>query len=183
MLTDLEIVNNALGRLNCERIVSLDDNNKRAKIAKDYLSNSRKVALEFGPWDFALTRATLTSIGTPEFEYQHLFCKPEDLISIVSEFNESEYFVEGDNILSDAPTLLIKYVKDIDENTKRSASFDKAWYLALASEMAYSLTQNTGLKDSLMAEASLLAPSAMHFNSKGSTPISYEIDTFLDSRL
>lgn len=183
MLTDLQIANNALGRLGCERISSLEDNSKRARLVNDFLASSKKVTLEMGPWDFATKRETLTATGVPAFEYTHSFCKPDNLIFIVKEYNDEEYKVEGSDILANAQKLLLIYVYDIDEKVKRTPNFDKAWYLNLASEMAYSLTQNNSLKDSLMAEAELLAPRAMSYNAKGSTPTEYTIDTFINTRL
>ena len=183
MLTDLDIVNNALGRLGVERIASLSDSNKRAKLASDFLDSSRKVTLEMVPWDFALKRVELISSGTPAFEYTHSFTLPSDWVSIVSEYNDEEYHVEGGKILANTDTLLIKYVYEIDETVKRTPNFNKAWYLNLAAEMAYSLTQNNKLKNDLINEADFIASKAGSFNAKGSTPVSYEIDTFTDSRL
>lgn len=183
MLTDLEIVNNALGRLGVERISSLTDDSKRAKLANDFLNISRRATLEFTPWDFALKRATLTATGVPAFEYSYSFDAPADLVKIVSEFNKNEYHVEGGKILADTNTLNIKYIYEIDEDVKRTPTFDKAWYLVLASEMAYSLTQNTKLATDLLSEAEFVAGRASSLNASGSTPISYEIDDFLNSRL
>lgn len=183
MLTELEIVNSALGRLGCERIASLEDNNKRAKLANDFLLNSRNEALELAAWDFALIRESLSSSGTPAFEYTHQFDKPDELIWIVEEYNEEVYKVEGEFILANTDTLQIKYVAEFDEDIKRSASFDKAWYLTLAANLAYSLTQNSNLKSELLAEAEFVAARAASNNSKGSTPDSYEFNAFLDPRL
>ncbi len=76
MLTDLEIANSAIGRLGCERIASLSDNNKRARLANDYLESSRRTTLEMAAWDFAIKRATLTSTGTPAFEFTDEFDLP-----------------------------------------------------------------------------------------------------------
>ena len=182
MLTDLEIVNNALGRLGVERVASLSDSNKRAKLANDYLQSSRLATLEMSNWAFACRREKLTSDGTPAFEYSHSFSKPSDLIKIVEEFNGESYFEEGDSILADTDTLLIKFVYEIDENVKRSPNFDKAWYIVLASEMAYSLTQNAALSASLMAEADAIASKAASLSSASSTPKDYQFDTFLDAR-
>jgi len=49
--------------------------------------------------------------------------------------------------------------------------------------MAYSLTQNNALQGALFAEAELIVSRAGSLNAMGSSPISYEIDTFTDSRL
>lgn len=182
MLTDLEISNLALGHLGCERIASLSDDNKRARLCSDFLEVSRKHTLELGHWDFAIKRATLTSSGTPDFEWTYRFDVPDDMIAIISEYNENEYKVEGPYILSDAETLQLKYIYEIDEDVKRSATFDSAWSLLLAHYMCYSLTQSLSLKDRLLKDAEEVSAKAMSRNSARSTPESYEFDVFLDSR-
>ena len=91
--------------------------------------------------------------------------------------------MEGNKILADTETLKIKYVYEIDEDVKRSPNFDKAWYLVLASEMAYSLTQNGALQGTLFGEAELIAGRASSLNAQGSSPIDYTFDTFTNARL
>lgn len=183
MLTDLEISNLALGHLGCERIASLADDNKRARLCNEFLNLSRKHTLELGHWDFATKRASLASTGTPAFEWTYEFDLPADLIHIISEYEEAEYKIEGNKILSDAPTLKLKYIYEIDEDDKRSATFDSAWSYLLAHYMSYSLTQNLALKDRLLNDAETLAAKSMSRNSARSTPESYEFDVFTTSRL
>lgn len=183
MLTDLEISNLALGHLGCERIASLADDNNRAKLCNDFLNISRKHTLELGHWDFAIKRATLTSNATPAFEWTYQYDLPDDLIHIISEYEEAEYKIEGAYILSDSPTLKLKYIYEIDEDVKRSATFDSTWSLLLAHYMSYSLTQNLGLKDRLLNDAETMAAKSMSRNSARSTPDSYEFDVFTTSRL
>lgn len=183
MLTDLEIVNNALGRLGCERIASLSDSNKRAKLANDFLNTSRRETLELSHWGFATKYESLTAIGTPPFKWTHTFCAPSDLISIVGEYNEEEYELVDGAIYANTEKLDLIYIFEIDENVKRTPNFDKAWYLVLASNMAYSLTQNNSLKESLMAEARDIASTAMSLSSKNSTPTEYSFDAFTTPRL
>ncbi len=183
MLTDLEIVNNALGRLGVERVISLSDDNKRAKIAKDFLDASRRFTLEMTPWDFALKIVELTSTGAPAFGYTHQVALPADWLKAVKEENGYEYFVMGSNLVSDYEVLQMTYIYEIDEDVKRTPNFDKAWYLNLAAEMSYSLTQNSKLKNDLIAEADLVAGRAGSLNAMGSTPTSYEIDDYTNSRL
>lgn len=182
MLTDLEISNLALGHLGCERITSLSDTNNRANLCNQYLSISRDYTLEMSNWDFATKRASLTSTGTPAFEWSHQVEIPSDLIKIISEYNGVEYKREGDLILSDATTLLIKYIYRIDEDVQRSASFDSAWSLVLASMMAYALTQSLPVKGAMMQEAEAVVGKAASYNAMGSSPDNYEFNVFTDSR-
>lgn len=182
MLTDLEIVNNALGRLGCERIASLSDNNKRAKLANDFLESSKLATLEMCPWSFATKRTVLSSTGTPAFEYTHSFTPPTDLIKIIKEYDGNKYKEEDGEILAYTNELKLVYTAEIDETTKRTPTFDKAWYLVLASEMAYSLTQNNTLKADLLGEAELLTSRSMSLDAMGSTPVDYEFDAFIDVR-
>lgn len=170
MLTLLEIANKALGRIGCERIASLSDDNNRAKLCSDFIEISKQATLEMCPWSFARKRVELTSTGTPDFEYTYSFTPPTDLIKIVKEYDENEYLEEGGLILSDAETLKLVYIYDIDENVKRTPSFDTAWYLILGANLAYSLTQNTALKADLLAEAEFITSRAMSLDAQGFKP-------------
>lgn len=182
MLTELQIANKALGRLGCERIASLSDNNNRAKLCTDFIEISKQAVLEMCPWSFARKRVELTYTGTPDFEYTHSFTPPADLIKIVKEYEDEEYLEEGGLILANSETLKLVYIYDIDDTVKRTPTFDTAWFLVLASHLAYPLTQNSNLQGQLFGEAELLTSRGMSLDAKGSTPVNYEFDTFLDPR-
>lgn len=140
--------------------------------------------LESHPWDFALKRATIANNGnTPAFEFEYEFDKPLDMLRITSEYNEEDYFVEGDTILANAETLYLRYIYKEEDPEKFSPTFDKAYYLFLAAEASYSLTNDKALKQQLIEEAELYVERSMSYNSQGSTPKNYEFDAFLDPRL
>ncbi len=184
MLTDLEIANLALGHLGCQRISSLADDNNRAKILSDFLQVSRDYTLEMTPWDFAIKRVALTANGnTPAFEWTQEFDEPTDLIKIVSEYEDNPYYRENGKILSDASTLKLKYIYRIDEDVQRTATFDMAWSLILASMVCYSLTQNASLKAQLLQDAQDKVSTSMSLNAIGSSPMDYSFDVFTNERL
>lgn len=184
MLTDLQVANLALNRLGCGRISSLADQSKQARIMNDLVQITRYQLLESHPWDFAIKRAAVTNNGnTPAFEFTYEFDKPLDMLRVLSEYEEEDYFVEGDTILADAETLYLRYIFKLEDHQLFSPTFDKAFYLHLAAEASYSLTNDKALKQQLIEEAELYVERSMSYNSQGSTPKDYQFDAFLDPRL
>jgi hypothetical protein len=184
MLTDLEVANLALNRLGCGRISSLAEQSKAGRVMNDLVQITRYNLLESHIWDFATKRAAVSNNGnTPAFEFEYEFDRPLDMLRIVSEYNEEKYYVEGDTILANVETLYLRYVFKLEDHQVFSPTFDKAFYLHLAAEASYSLTNDKALKQQLVEEAEFYVERAMSYNSSGSSPRDYEFDIFTDSRL
>lgn len=184
MSTELSIANLALGRLGVERISSLSEDSHRAELLNDYLHQSRKDILEQYPWSFAIKRAELDNNGnTPAFEWGFEFEMPADLVRIVSEYNDEEWLEEGDKILANAETLQVRYISNDVSTDRYTPTFKKVWYITLAAELSYSLTQNESLREALLTEAEDVAMGSRSFNSMASSPQHFKINDFTDVRL
>lgn len=184
MSTELTIANLALGRLGVDRIASLSDTSLRANLVNDYIVQVRQEVLESYQWSFAMKRVELSENGTtPAFEWGFTFNRPSDFIRGVSEYNDEEWEEEGNVLLANAETLQMRYIAKTDDTTLYSPTFKKVWYLTLAAEMSYLLTQNKGLNAELKAEAEDAAMGSRSFNSMASSPKDFGIDSFTDVRL
>jgi hypothetical protein len=64
-LTAASIANQALRHLGDEKILGLDDTERRAVILNEYYETARDYVLEEHPWNFALKRARLVAFTTP----------------------------------------------------------------------------------------------------------------------
>lgn len=182
-MSDVNIVNIALHRLGTERINALTDNNKRAKLMNDIYEMVRRQVLETGMWTFSLKRVTLsTVVSTPDFGYNFAYQLPSDCIAISYEESDYEFKKEGTLLLSDESQLEIVYVRDISDTSQFSALFKKALALSLAVEGTYSITQNSGLRESLLAELEIVISDARTYDSRNTKADDYEIDTFTNSR-
>lgn len=184
MANKIQIINLALRRLGCEPISSLSENNKRAKVMNDIYELARKDSLEEHPWPFAIKRATLTAeASTPAFEYKYQFKKPTDFLRAISEYNEETYKEEGSKLLADVDTLSLVYIYYNDDEDSYSASFTRSFYLRLAEEGCYSLSQDKSLKDQIQKEREDILAKARSYAAQGSSPQEYDFDFFTDVRL
>lgn len=182
MATQVSICNLALHRLGQAKISSLSDDNKRAQVLNDIYTDTLREALEIAPWNESLKRATLTNTGVaPAFEYAYQFTRPSDLISIVEEYEGSEFKLES-TILSDSATLYIIYVYENTTPSTYSASFVNLLSLMLAYKASYSLVQDKELTEQLKAELKDAIDEAQFNNSKTTRRENVKINTFLQSR-
>mgnify|MGYP002641322725 CR=1 FL=1 len=183
-VTKTDIVNAALIRLGANRVNSIDDNNPRARIMKDLYEIIRKRILEEHRWSFATGRSELTKSGTtPDFGYTYYYVLPSDYLYIQSDANGYLYEIEGSLLLSNENLVQVKYTKDETSPSKFSANFVKAFFLELAMEACYAITESHILVASLRAEKDMVLPMAKSISSQqDDSDIEVEIPDFIDSR-
>lgn len=157
-ISKLAIINNALRELNIERINSLTDNCKQAEVMNDIFDIARLEMLEESTWNFSTARAVLAKDPTPPaFGYETAFILPADFIFAIEEFDESRFEIEGNLLLTDAEEIKLVYTADIQDTSKWSPAFIKAFYLELAVRGCFALGQDQSHKQLLiqLAEAAL----------------------------
>jgi hypothetical protein len=197
VITQTSICNSALIKLGAERIVSIDDDNKRARLCKEQYEKVRNDLLMSHPWNFAITRKTLAEVATytDVFEFEKAFQIPPDALRVLStslnlgpQIGEVKWAVEIDPLtnnkllLTNESAVDIKYIKDVDE-----AFFTPAFAELLAHKMAldlsYSITQSASLSQLLQAQFDKKIKNVRSFDaSEGSLP-RVESDDFLLARL
>lgn len=171
-----QIANAALRRLGVEKISSIDDDNKRATLLKDLYPLVRNELLESGFWNFSMKRIQLSKLGdSPDFGWSNAFALPSDYIRMyrisgskfkggsghlpeffATGFSDNPAFaIEGDKLLTDISDVFCVYSSRVTDTSQFTAGFTKALYLKLASECAYSLTQDRALTDQLAQEAQM----------------------------
>ena len=101
---------------------------------------------------------------------------------MVSEDANSEFTREGGLLLTDATSLLIVYIFDQTDVAKWSASFIKAFWLDLAIEACYSLTQDKVLKQSIMDEREQFMGEARSYDSQENNSEEVVVDSFFRGR-
>jgi len=184
MATKTAICNLALRSLGCESISSLSESSKSAEVLNDIYDDTRKRVLAEYPWHFALKRAILTAgVTVPAFEWGKSFTMPTDMLLPFYEYNEEEYAIEGTTILSDAGTLNMVYISDVKDEKMFHPLFTKVFYLELAIEASYSLTQDKELLSALNRELKETRSEARSLTSQAISPRQFKIDSFTDVRL
>ena len=79
MATEVSICSNALRRLGDDPITSLTDDSERARLCNAFYEDARDACLRSHPWNFAITRASLTQLSdSPVYGYDYQFALPTD---------------------------------------------------------------------------------------------------------
>jgi len=201
--TDVQIVNLALHHLGVERISSLDEDSKRAKLMKDLYELTLNEVLRSATWGFAMKRAKLEKLSSaPAFGYSSQFDLPNDYLKLheVTEFDPSrgtgqkhpytnwdepyrlEYKIEDGRILASADTLYIRYIFKAFKVDMFSPDFVECLSRTLASKACFSLTQDRNLRAALMEEAEFWRRTASANDAQESSPDDYEISAFIRPR-
>jgi hypothetical protein len=80
----VQICNAALLKLGAERINSLSESNKRARLFNERYNSIRKEVLRAHPWNFAIRRASLARLPeSPAYEYDFQYQLPNDCLRVL----------------------------------------------------------------------------------------------------
>lgn len=184
MATAVEICNMALGLLGAENITSLTEDTRIAKVCNTFYTTTKLNLLRCHNWNFAMKRASLTSSGTPAFEYKYQITKPNDYLRIVEFYDYAYSFKEeGGYILVNQSTVKAKYIR----NDVSEADFDESFVPALASKLAstiaYQITQSATAVQLAQAQHKEDISQARRNNAISNTPDSFQEPVWLTTRL
>lgn len=184
--TAVDICNSALIKLGQERINTLNDNNKRARLCKEQYDKIIKKTLRGGIWGFATDRTTLSTSGETAWGDLNKFPLPLDFVKMLEVENKFGYkykLEKGNLVTIAADPINIKYISsDIDEHLFDSCFLEAAASM-LAYDLCYALTQSNALKQSLLQEFQFWIGEARSFDSQDSSPDDFEFDSWIDPRL
>lgn len=158
MTSEVGIANRALQILGSDPIISLSENNKRARALRVAFDPVRDAELHRRNWRFSIKRTSLAALAeTPDSGFAYQYQVPTDYLRLLtggdliplanlSDYRSTPsglYAVEGDRILTDvgAP-LSIRYVARITDTSKFSASFAESLAARLAWECCDAITQS-----------------------------------------
>lgn len=143
----VDICNSALILVGAERINSLSDANKSARICNEIFDDLRDKLLTHHPWNFAIKRQALAmSSETPVFEYSYQFQVPSDCLRVIdTNLGDDQWHKEGDFIVTNFSDVKIKYISRVTDISKWSWGFRDALTYKIAMYLAYSLIQSTTL--------------------------------------
>lgn len=154
MSTETGIANSALIKLGASRIASIDDDTPTARIMKEQYPKIRDAVLRSHPWNFAIKRVQLAEVAVPPaFGFERGFQIPNDCLRVLEIDSQSdEWQKEGDQIVSDANAIYIKYISKITESGKFDSCFSEALAAMLAHDTCFAITQSNTLKEQLMKD-------------------------------
>lgn len=157
--SETEIVNSALSKLGANRVLTLDDDSKEARLAKVQYPIKRDELLRSHPWNFATARAALAkTANTPAYEFTSEFILPSDCLRVLNtDLNlsgssmEEPYKVETNLVdgtkvlLTNTDAVNIQYLAKVTNVQLFDAVFCEALAWKLAADLAYPLVQSTSL--------------------------------------
>lgn len=156
MASKVQICNYALSRLGANRITSLTDNTNEARLCNTLIDDAIDEVLMEGPWAFAVRRAALNqTTTTPSFEYSYEYQLPTNPLCLrVLSINEDspgdyDYRIEADKLLADVSTMKVRYIARITDTQSFSPMFERALKTKMQALLAYSVTGNAGLIQTL----------------------------------
>lgn len=185
-MSEVAICNSALIKLGAERINSLGDNTKNARLCNELYATLRDEMVRSHPWNFAIKRASLApDATTPDFEFDNRFQVPGDFLRLLALYPEGDmipYRLEGQFILANDTELLIKYIAQITDTSQFPSSFSESLSYKIAANLAYSITQSTTVVQLMEAKLEGSLRDARSFDAQENTGDRVVADSFLQAR-
>lgn len=155
MATDVEICSNALMLLGDAPIASLSETTPRAIICANVYPIAKRDVLRSHPWNCAIKRVVLAPLAAAPVggEWAAQFTLPGDCLRVLDcgVYGEEDYQLEGNKLLADTTTLVLRYIADIGENVFDS-NLVGVMVKRMAMDLAYPITKSSSLMESLRQE-------------------------------
>jgi len=155
MVSEVSICNQALGWLGAKRISGFSENSVPAKLCRDNYPVLRDALLESRMWTFASFKDVSESATTDGWGEWFIHPILDEYLSVfrvyrrVSEGNmvrDDAWYREGDNIVSERPTIYFSGIKRMTDSGKFSPMFVQALAARIAADLAIPLTENRQLQ-------------------------------------
>jgi hypothetical protein len=152
--TIIEICNSALTKIGAESILSFEDGTKSSLTCKERFESCKKYVLRRHPWNCATKRKKLSPLTlAPEFGWTYKFQLPSDCLRVlVVNDGDTEYSIEGRELLADENVLELKYIWDVSDPKLFDSVLDEAIAAYLAWDISYKITQSHTLKETMMRD-------------------------------
>ena len=153
IMTDTQICNLALGKISAPSIVDLNEQSAVAEVLRTHFESVRREVIASSPWPFATKRVKATRLTAgPAWGYTYAFQMPTDYVFVIDALAEDEsriardrYVVEGNQLLTDEGTCLLKYVAEVTDPNQFPMLFVNAFSHLLAARICPALTGNAQL--------------------------------------
>jgi len=144
----------SLLELGAETILSFDDetagNIKRAKLCKQFYPMVRDAVLRSYPWNCAIARTSLARIdSTPLFGFDYVFQLPIDpycLRVLEIDDKDADYRIEGRYLLCDNSTVIIKFIKRVENTGLFDPLLVQAIVMRLAATLSKPITASSDMR-------------------------------------
>ena len=179
MISKIDICNMALAQLGQEPISSLTQDDERARRCDLFYEPVKKEVLRTHNWAFANTFTSLVLLaddGAPDWPYMYAY--PQDCLFLRRVFAQAHHshgegaaFKEAFNadlharvIFCGLPKAQAEYTRDITDEAQFDPAFVKAFSLALAADLAVTLTGDNTLAQQVLQKYTLALQEARRSN-------------------
>lgn len=167
--SELEICNSALIKVGEGVVSSLSDPGKPARVCAAQYARVRDMLLAAHPWNFATKRVMLTTplAARPPYGYTFQFGVPSDCLRVLEvDTADHKWEKEGTSIVTNSSGVGMKYIAKVEDVSKYSVLFDELLALAIAKDIAFSLTQNASLVANLREDYKVALREARSFDAQ-----------------
>ena len=177
MISNIDICNMALAQLGQGPISSLEQEDERARRCRLFYHPVRQEVLRTHNWAFATAEADLTPLGELEHSAgRYVYAYPQDCLFMRKVFEESAperalsfkelYRKEhpGRVLVCRAARARAEYTRDIKDASIFDPAFVKAFSLALAADLALTLTADSSLSQRILQKYTLALDEARRSN-------------------
>lgn len=184
MPSAVDIANMALLRVGAEPIVSLSDDNNRARACNLAWPFVRQDVLRQHSWNCATIRATLPASATaPAWEFTARYSLPNDCLHVLEVDVTDDWRVENGFIVTlGSGDLNIRYIKDETDTEKYDPALVAVMYLRLAVEISSRINQSVRSKQLLLEEYLTALNEAMVADGQEQSPAEFEEAGWLKAR-
>lgn len=165
-ITWLDLANRALSRLGAELIEDFKQGTPNANLVGLHYAEVVRELLSEADWTFARKRLELAATAdVPVFGFSFRYPLPDDWIRFSEGRDERganaplvdtrgyPWRLEGQAIVTDAPTVTIVYVAEVGLANVLTMPFRRAYIAALAATLGTSITKSEALRGVLLVEA------------------------------
>lgn len=184
MASVTDIANAALLRVGDESIISLTDSTERARACNTAWPIVRREVLRAHSWNSVTTRTKLAALTTaPSWGFATAYELPADCLSLLEVDTDSDWRVEGSQIVTDATGELgIRYLKDEEDTEQYDGMLTEVMVLRLAVEVCERITTTNTKREALLVEYDALLGDARSADGSESSPAEYEEDYWMTVR-
>ena len=184
MASSTDICNFALAHVGSKSIISLNDEDKRARLCKQLYPLFRDEMLRGHPWNFAIGEAHLAELtAKPKFGFTRIFALPADFLRLVNLQNRYiDYRLEGGYLHSNEKTVMIKYVQRCEDSERFDPSFTLALSFKIAASLALSLADDNNLHNLMGDRHKDTLANARSMDAQENPATVIHADEWLDSR-
>jgi hypothetical protein len=148
MASKVDICNRALGAIGEDTIMELNEGTEPARQCAIHFDGARDFVLRQYPWSCAKATVELARLtDTPLVGFSYKYAMPADWLKTVkvsedTAGTEPKHRRVGKTLETDAETIYLEYVRQIEDTTYFDSILIDAIAYYLASKIAYSLTQD-----------------------------------------